>query len=97
MRKAWEPQTAMDPEPQVVPGEGGSHDPEHFWAEILSEDPVQIGSAFDRLAPGERLRVLEHLRRMARDDGWQPGQRRRARTALDQLEKQSSPADPEES
>jgi hypothetical protein len=57
-------------------------DPERFWAEILSGDSARVRQAFARLAPDERHRVLDHLRRMADEEGWQPGQRRRARAAL---------------
>jgi len=61
-------------------------DPERFWAEILSADSAHVRQAFARLAPDERHRVLDHLRRMADEEGWQPGQRQRAQAALAELE-----------
>jgi hypothetical protein len=77
----------MDPDPQVDPAaEAAVPEPEDFWADILSADPGRVRRAFDRLAPDEAQRVRAHLRRMAIDDGWQPAQRERARTALRALE-----------
>jgi hypothetical protein len=60
--------------------------PEDFWAEVLSADPDRIREALHRLPGPERASVLEHLRRMASDPGWQPGQPSRARAALEAIE-----------
>ncbi len=57
-------------------------EPEAFWAEVLSADRQRILEALAGLTADERGQVVEHLRRMAVDDGWQPEQRRRALAAL---------------
>jgi len=59
-----------------------SPDPEAFWADVLSTDPDRIREALRGLTPDERRQVLDHLRRMEGDEGWQADQRRRARAAL---------------
>ena len=59
---------------------------EPFWADLLSKDPVRIRAALDRLEPEERDAVLDHLRRMATEDGWSEGQRQRAWAALRAIE-----------
>jgi len=83
----------MDPDPQIdPPAEAAVPEPEDFWADILSADPGRVRRAFDRLAPDDAQRVRAHLRRMATEEGWQPGQRQRARAALSHL---GSPVDPE--
>lgn len=58
-------------------------DPERLWAEILSGDAGRIRRAFAQLSPDETAPVVAHLQRMAMDEGWQPGQRLRARAALE--------------
>jgi hypothetical protein len=57
-----------------------------FWAQILSEDSRQIITAYNQLDKNERKALLEHLRRMAEEEGWAQGQRRRARRALEELQ-----------
>jgi len=70
-----EPAASGKPDPQA------SADPEAFWADVLSTDPDRIRQALRGLTPDERRAVLEHLRRMEGDEGWQPDQRRRAGAA----------------
>lgn len=60
-------------------------DPERFWAGLLSGDPRQVRSVLLGLPPGERSQVVDHLRRMTGDPGWQAAQRRRARRALEAI------------
>ena len=57
-------------------------DLEHFWADILSEDPDRIHNAAKRLTQEEQRHLIHHLERMSTEAGWQEGQRRRSRTAL---------------
>jgi hypothetical protein len=57
-------------------------DPEWMWNRLLSEEPELIRAAWNALTDGERKRLLHHLRAMAEEEGWQPGQRRAARAAL---------------
>ena len=53
-----------------------------FWAEVLSQDPDRVRAAFKALPEVDAAGVVEHLRRMATEDGWQDGQRQGARAAL---------------
>jgi hypothetical protein len=59
-----------------------TNDPERFWAEVLSQDPDRIRAALHTLTEEDAAGVVEHLRRMVTEDGWQDGQRQRARAAL---------------
>ncbi len=58
---------------------------EQFWDAILSRQPDQIRSAFDSLDPTERQPLIDHLRRMANEPGWQPEQRISALAALETI------------
>lgn len=55
---------------------------EQFWDAILSRQPDLIRAAFSRLNPDERLQLVNHLQRMAKEPGWQPEQRKSAFVAL---------------
>jgi hypothetical protein len=55
----------------------------NIWEMILSRQPGVIGKAFDSLAINEQNAVLDHLRRMSSESGWQPAQRESARIALE--------------
>lgn len=55
---------------------------EEFWEELLSRQPQRIREAFSELQESDREAVLAHLRRMSREEGWHPEQRRSARAAL---------------
>jgi hypothetical protein len=61
--------------------------PERFWAEVLSQDPDRIRAALHTLTEEDAAGVVEHLRRMVTEDGWQDGQRQRAQAALAHLGK----------
>ena len=58
---------------------------ETLWDRLLSRQPAEILAAFERLPVSEQAAVLAHLRRMAEEDGWQPGQRASAKAALEIL------------
>jgi hypothetical protein len=59
---------------------------ESFWGELLSKDPTRIRAALDSLGQEEQSTVLDHLRRMATQDGWSEGQRLGAEAALRVIE-----------
>jgi hypothetical protein len=63
-----------------------SPEPEALWSSLLSGRPELIRSAWKTLGGEERAAVRRHLQTMAHDEGWQPGQRRAARAALEWLE-----------
>ena len=75
----------MDSPQQPGGPEAAAADPAAFWAQVLSGDPDQVRQAMASVSEGERARVVEHLRRMATEDGWQDAQRQRARAALAHL------------
>jgi hypothetical protein len=56
---------------------------EIFWNEILSRNPLQIKAAFEQLSDQERQDVFNHLKKMSREEGWQPEQKISADAALD--------------
>ncbi len=60
---------------------------EQFWDSILSGEAEIIRAAFESLDVDSQQAVLDHLQDMASGDGWQPGQRLSARTALEILKK----------
>lgn len=55
---------------------------DNLWDDILSSDPARIRRAWGNLTDEEALTVLEHLRRMKDEPGWQPAQRESAEVAL---------------
>ena len=55
---------------------------EILWYKLLSSQPELIREAFYSLDTGSRSTVINHLRRMANEPGWQPEQRVSARDAL---------------
>jgi hypothetical protein len=62
------------------------YDPvEILWEALLSRQPDQIQAAFIILDSGSQRQVLQHLRDMKTDEGWQPEQRFSAQAALDLL------------
>jgi hypothetical protein len=62
---------------------------EKLWADLLSRKPKQIQAAFDTLDHASRKAVLDHLKHMALDEGWQPEQRDSASAALQTIEERS--------
>ncbi len=56
--------------------------PADLWTDLLSSDPALIRRAWGRLTDDECRAVLDHLRRMTEDEGWQPEQRAAAAAAL---------------
>jgi len=55
---------------------------DNLWDDLLSADPARIRRAWGNLTDDEALAVLEHLRRMKDEPGWQPAQREAAEVAL---------------
>ena len=58
------------------------HGLDELWADMLSGDASRIRRAWNSLRVAERQAVLEHLARMADQEGWHPSQRASAATAL---------------
>jgi hypothetical protein len=56
---------------------------EEFWDYLLSGNPERVQAAIEGLDETEKQAVIAHLRRMASEPGWQPGQRESARAALE--------------
>jgi hypothetical protein len=55
---------------------------EGLWNALLSRQPAQVRSAFERLSKDEQHSVHTHLQRMSEEPGWHPEQRASARAAL---------------
>lgn len=58
---------------------------EKTWGEILSRRPVRIKRMFAALDDASQREVLQHLKRMVSESGWQEPQVISARIALDAL------------
>jgi hypothetical protein len=58
---------------------------EELWEMLLSRDPDLIRAAFGGLSPEEQAVVLQHLSKMAAEDGWHPEQVISAKAALEAL------------
>lgn len=58
---------------------------EKTWDAILSRKPETIRSTFLHLDPSSQKVVMEHLKKMATEEGWHPEQVLSARAALDAL------------
>jgi hypothetical protein len=58
---------------------------DRLWGNLLSRQPVLIREAFEGLSPSEQQSILDHLRKMAQEAGWQPEQRLSAQAALNVL------------
>lgn len=63
---------------------------EKVWGEILSHRPARIQRMFTSLDPSSQQEVLEHLRKMVTEEGWQEVQIISAQQALKALESASS-------
>jgi hypothetical protein len=59
--------------------------PEDLWERLLSRRPEVIRQAFLALSPDDQQNILEHLQRMAQEEGWQSEQRFSALAALEAL------------
>lgn len=55
---------------------------DELWDDLLSAEPARIRQAWGKLTDEESLAVLDHLRRMQAEPGWQPAQRQAAEVAL---------------
>jgi hypothetical protein len=58
---------------------------EKVWGEILSRIPVRIQHMFLSLDPASKQEVLQHLKRMTTEEGWQDEQIISAQEALNIL------------
>ena len=58
---------------------------EKVWGEILSRRPVRIQRMFLSLDPASQQEVLQHLKRMTTEEGWQEEQIISAKQALNIL------------
>ena len=58
---------------------------EKTWDAILSRKPETIRSAYLHLDPSSQKVVMEHLKKMATEEGWHSEQVLSARAALDAL------------
>jgi hypothetical protein len=65
---------------------GETLDPDLLWSRLLSGEPELIRAAWKTLGAWEREEVRRHLHSMTEEPGWQAGQRRAARAALECLE-----------
>ena len=61
---------------------------EAFWEEILSRQQERIQKAFAPLSPEEKFAILNHLKGMVSEPGWQPEQVVSASQALDALKEE---------
>ena len=61
---------------------------EAFWEEILSRQQERIQKAFAPFSPEEKLAILNHLKGMVSEPGWQPEQVVSASQALDALKEE---------
>jgi hypothetical protein len=58
---------------------------EIIWDALFSREPGRVRKMFYSLDPDSRQVVLEHLQRMASEEGWHPEQRLNAHFALETL------------
>ncbi len=61
---------------------------EIFWDNLLSREPARIRAAFNALDRATQSAVLNHLERMATEEGWHPEQVSSARAALKEIKAQ---------
>jgi NADH:ubiquinone oxidoreductase subunit E len=60
---------------------------EQFWQEVLSRDKDRVQAAINALDDNEeRAAVVDHLKKMATEEGWSEPQRVSAQEALKALE-----------
>ncbi len=55
---------------------------EETWSALLSRDKGEILRAFNALDEASRKVVMEHLKKMATEEGWHPEQIMSAKSAL---------------
>lgn len=58
---------------------------EKLWEDLLSRQPETIKEAFSSLDHTDQQAVLDHLKRMVSESGWQPEQHLSAKVALDTI------------
>ncbi|MGE5124491.1 MAG: hypothetical protein ACM3H7_08230 [Acidobacteriaceae bacterium] len=64
---------------------------ERLWDQLLSGQPELVRRAYDTLDTPDQEKILDHLQRMAREEGWQLEQRQSAQAALQALEDRPNP------
>ena len=62
---------------------------EAVWAELLSGDPARIRRAWGQLTDQECATMLDHLRQMVEEPGWQPAQKDSAALARREIREQA--------
>ncbi len=63
---------------------------EHLWSKLLSRNDEEIKSTFNALNAHEKRYVIDHLKKMASEDGWHPEQIRSALHARSVLEPENN-------
>jgi uncharacterized protein YehS (DUF1456 family) len=66
-----------------------SHYLEEIWDDILSRRPARIRRRFNLLDESSRQEVLNHLKKMTTEEGWQDVQVESAQAALNALATES--------
>ncbi|BCY16321.1 hypothetical protein hrd7_01700 [Leptolinea sp. HRD-7] len=69
-----------------------SHYLEEIWDDILSRRPARIRRRFNLLDESSRQEVLNHLKKMTTEEGWQDVQVESAQAALNALATESRSA-----
>jgi hypothetical protein len=64
---------------------------EKLWDTLLSREPQKIKHTFDALDNASQMAVIDHLNRMATEEGWLDEQRSSALIALEAIGKKASP------
>jgi hypothetical protein len=64
---------------------------EKLWDTLLSREPQQIKHTFDALDNASQMAVIDHLNRMATEEGWLDEQRSSALIALEAIGKKPVP------
>lgn len=58
---------------------------EKLWDNILSRNPERIHKTFTSLDESSRTEIINHLKKMAFESGWNPEQIKSAKVALEVL------------
>jgi hypothetical protein len=60
---------------------------EEIWDNLLSRDTDLITTAFNQLTKSDQIRVIDHLHKMTKDEGWLPVQKASAQAAIECIKK----------
>lgn len=58
---------------------------ERTWDGLLSREPQKIQETYQQLDPESQRVVIDHLKKMASEEGWHPEQVLSARAALEAI------------